>query len=90
MTKFFNGGRFEAFDGENQSLIPSHKVATYDLDPAMSADEITETILRDGKEYPVIIVNYANGDMVGHTGLIDAAKEAVESLDKNVARLIEF
>lgn len=90
VTKFFNGGRFEAFDGETQKLIPSHKVATYDLDPAMSADEITDVIVAEGANYPVIIVNYANGDMVGHTGLIDAAKEAVETLDKNVVRLIEF
>lgn len=90
VTKFFNGGRFESFNKEDQVLIPSHKVATYDLDPAMSADEITDTILQIGNRYPVIIVNYANGDMVGHTGLIDAAKKAVETLDKNVKKLIEF
>lgn len=63
---------------------------TYDLDPAMSANEITDTIIRDGKEYSVIIVNYANGDMVGHTGFIDAAKKAVESLDTNIKQLISF
>ena len=90
VTKFFNGGRFDAFDGEKRILIPSHKVNTYDLDPAMSANEITDTIIRDGKEYSVIIVNYANGDMVGHTGFIDAAKKAVESLDTNIKQLISF
>ena len=90
VTKFFNGGRFEPFDGETQKLIPSHKVATYDLDPAMSADEITDVIVAEGAKYPVIIVNYANGDMVGHTGSISAAVQAVETLDRNVARLVDF
>ena len=90
VTKFFNGGRFEPFPLEDQKLIPSHKVATYDLDPAMSADEITDVIVNEGTNYPVIIVNYANGDMVGHTGSISATVQAVETLDQNVSRLVEF
>ncbi len=90
VTKFFDGGRFEPFALSDHILIPSHKVATYDLDPAMSADTITDTITRDGEVYPVIIVNYANGDMVGHTGILSAAVQAVETLDRNIARLIEF
>ena len=90
VTKFFNGGRFEAFKNEIQKLIPSHKVATYDLDPAMSADEITAVIEQEGLQYQVIVVNYANGDMVGHTGSLTAAIAAVESLEQNVAKLLTF
>lgn len=90
VTKFFNGGRGEPFDGETDILIPSHKVATYDLDPAMSAGEILETFKSNESEYPFVVVNFANGDMVGHTGKMDAAIQAVETLDTVVGELIGY
>ncbi len=83
VTFFFSGGREEIFDGENRELIPSPDVATYDLQPEMSAPELTEKLVAAIKsgEYDAIICNYANGDMVGHTGVFDAAVKAVEALD---------
>ncbi|MET1079611.1 MAG: 2,3-bisphosphoglycerate-independent phosphoglycerate mutase [Pseudomonas sp.] len=91
VTFFFSGGREEPFDGEERILIPSPKVATYDLQPEMNApivtDRIVEAILQ--QRYDVIIVNYANGDMVGHTGVFAAAVKAVECLDQCVGRIAE-
>src|SRR5690606_6732556 len=83
VTFFFSGGREEPFEGEERILIPSPKVATYDLQPEMSAPEVTDRIVEaiEQQRYDAIIVNYANGDMVGHTGVFDAAVKAVECLD---------
>ena len=91
VTFFFSGGREEPFDGEERILIPSPQVATYDLQPEMSAPEVTDRIVEaiEQQRYDVIIVNYANGDMVGHTGVFDAAVAAVECLDKCVGRIEE-
>lgn len=83
VTFFFSGGREAEFEGEVRELIPSPKVATYDLQPEMSAPEVTEKLVKaiESKEYDLIVCNYANGDMVGHTGKFDAAVKAVEALD---------
>jgi len=90
VTFFFSGGREEPFDGEERILIPSPNVATYDLQPQMSAPEVTDRIVEaiEQQRYDVIIVNYANGDMVGHTGVFDAAVAAVECLDACVGRIV--
>lgn len=90
VTFFFNGGKEEPYIGESRILVPSPKVATYDMQPEMSAYEVTDKIIEaiDSKKYDVIILNYANGDMVGHTGIIEKAVEAVEALDKCVGRVI--
>lgn len=89
VTFFFNGGVETVYDGEDRVLIPSPKVATYDLKPEMSAKEVTEEVLKriDSKKYDVIILNYANPDMVGHTGVFDAAKSAIEVIDECVGRV---
>jgi 2,3-bisphosphoglycerate-independent phosphoglycerate mutase len=89
VTFFFSGGREEPFEGEERILIPSPQVATYDLQPEMSAPEVTDRIVEaiEQQRYDVIIVNYANGDMVGHTGVFEAAVAAVECLDKCIARI---
>src|SRR5690606_19262304 len=91
VTFFFSGGREEPFEGEERILIPSPQVATYDLQPQMSAPEVTERIVEaiENQRYDVIIVNYANGDMVGHTGVFEAAVKAVETLDSCVGRIVE-
>ena len=90
VTFFFNGGEEKQYTGEDRILVPSPKVATYDLKPEMSAYEITDKIIEaiDSKKYDVIIMNYANGDMVGHTGIIDKAIEAVETLDTCVGKVV--
>jgi len=91
VTFFFNGGVEEPFNGEDRTLIPSPDVATYDLKPEMSAHEVTDalvTAIKSGK-YGAIIVNYANPDMVGHTGVLSAAIKAVETIDSCLARLEE-
>ena len=89
VTFFFNGGEEKVFEGEDRILIPSPSVATYDLKPEMSAIEITDTLEKviAEEKYDVIIVNYANGDMVGHTGIMDASKKATETVDTCIARL---
>ena len=89
VTYFFDGGVEENFDGMQKILIPSPKVATYDMKPEMSAKQVTDTLLDelDKDYYYVVILNYANGDMVGHTGNYDAAKSAVEFLDTCLKRL---
>jgi 2,3-bisphosphoglycerate-independent phosphoglycerate mutase len=89
VTFFFNGGRELVFDGEDRILIPSPKVRTYDLKPEMSAPEVTDALVEaigSGK-YDVIIANYANPDMVGHSGIVAAAVKAVEAVDACLARL---
>jgi 2,3-bisphosphoglycerate-independent phosphoglycerate mutase len=89
VTFFFNGGREEEYAGEDRILVPSPKVATYDLQPEMSAPEVTDNLVRViGEEtYDLIIVNFANGDMVGHTGILSAACKAVQTLDQCLDRL---
>ena len=90
VTFFFSGGREEPFPGEERILIPSPNVATYDLQPQMSAPEVTDRIVDaiENQRYDVIIVNYANGDMVGHTGVFEAAVKAVECLDECIGRIV--
>lgn len=91
VTYFFNGGEEQPFAGEDRLLIPSPKVATYDLKPEMSALEVTAKVveaIKSGK-YDLIILNYANGDMVGHTGILDAAVSAVTTVDQCVGRLVD-
>ncbi|MFS7239202.1 2,3-bisphosphoglycerate-independent phosphoglycerate mutase [Serratia proteamaculans] len=91
VTFFYNGGVEEPFTGEDRVLINSPKVATYDLQPEMSAAELTDKLLTaigSGK-YDAIICNYPNGDMVGHTGVYDAAVKAVETLDNCIAQVVE-
>ncbi len=91
VTFFFSGGREEPFEGERRILIPSPKVATYDLQPEMSAREITDSIIEDIKKHQpdFICLNYANADMVGHTGDFKAAMKAAETVDSCLKDLIE-
>jgi 2,3-bisphosphoglycerate-independent phosphoglycerate mutase len=91
VTFFFNGGEEKPFDGEDRDLIPSPKVATYDLKPEMSAIELTESAVKriDTGKYDFVLLNYANPDMVGHTGVFEAAKKAVETVDAGVGKLVE-
>jgi len=91
VTFFFSGGREQEFDGEKRVLIPSPKVKTYDLQPEMSSEELTDALIKaieDG-EFDTIICNYPNGDMVGHTGNFDAAVKACEAVDKSVGRVVD-
>ena len=90
VTFFFNGGVEKVYEGEDRALIPSPKVATYDLKPEMSAFEVTEEVTGRirSKEYDVIILNFANCDMVGHTGIMDAARAAVEAVDQCLGKII--
>jgi 2,3-bisphosphoglycerate-independent phosphoglycerate mutase len=89
VTFFFSGGREALYDGETRILVDSPKVATYDLQPEMSAFEVTDKLVEaiGSGQYDVIICNYANGDMVGHTGIFSAAVKAVEALDVCVGRV---
>jgi len=91
VTFFFNGGVEEANKNEDRILIPSPKVATYDMQPEMSAYLVTEEVIRqiESDKYDMIILNFANADMVGHTGVMEAAIKAVETLDKCVPRVVE-
>src|SRR5690606_28746072 len=89
VTFFLNGGEEKVFEGEDRILVPSPKVATYDLQPEMSAPEVTDRLVeafRSG-EYDLIVVNYANPDMVGHTGDLQAAIRAAETVDACLGRL---
>lgn len=91
VTFFFNGGREEPFPGEDRCLIPSPKeVATYDLKPQMSAAEVTDEVVRriQSGVYDAVIMNFANPDMVGHTGIMDAAIKACETVDACLARIV--
>ncbi len=91
VTFFFSGGREDPFEGERRILIPSPKVSTYDQCPEMSALKVTDELVAAirSREYDLIVCNYANGDMVGHTGDFDAAVRAVETLDECLGRLEE-
>lgn len=89
VTFFFSGGREAEYEGETRILVPSPDVATYDLQPEMSAPEVTDKLVAaiESGKYDVLVVNYANGDMVGHTGVFEAAVQAVEALDVCVGRV---
>lgn len=91
VTYFFNGGIETPYEGENRILIPSPKVATYDLQPEMSAPEMTERLCEEIRKesFDLGVVNYANPDMVGHTGDMDAAIRAVETVDEGVGHVVE-
>ena len=91
VTFFFNGGRETPYEGEDRILVPSPKVATYDLKPEMSVYEVKDKLVAAIKEdkYDFIVVNYANGDMVGHTGVYEAIEKAVVAVDKCVNEVIE-
>ena len=91
VTFFFNGGEERQYKGEERILVPSPKVETYDMKPEMSAYEVTDKVVEAIKEqkYDTIILNYANSDMVGHTGNLDAAVKAVEAVDECVGRVVE-
>ncbi len=89
VTYFFNGGEEKEFAGEDRLLIPSPKVATYDLKPEMSAMELTDAVIPriESGQYDLIIINYANPDMVGHTGIMSAALKAIETVDQCLGRV---
>ncbi len=91
VTFFFNGGVEKMYEGEDRILVNSPKVATYDLKPEMSAFEVTDRVIESisSGKYDVIILNYANCDMVGHTGVFDAARRAVETVDTCVGRVVD-
>ena len=91
VTYFFNGGVEKPFAGEERILVPSPKVATYDLKPEMSAEGITDTVVKaiEKGEFDAIIMNYANADMVGHSGKLEAAIKAVEAVDAGLARIYQ-
>jgi 2,3-bisphosphoglycerate-independent phosphoglycerate mutase len=91
VTYFFNGGVEKPFGGEERILVPSPKVATYDLKPEMSAAGITDTVVKaiEKGEFDAIIMNYANADMVGHSGKLEAAIKAVEAVDAGLGRIYQ-
>ncbi len=91
VTFFFNGGREAPYPGEDRKLLPSPRVATYDLQPQMSARELADSVIEaiQSGDYGFIVVNFANGDMVGHTAVVDAIIEAVEALDREVGRVLD-
>ena len=91
VTFFFNGGEEKQYPGEDRILVPSPKVETYDLKPEMSAYEVTDKVVEaiNSKKYDCIILNYANPDMVGHTGVLEAAIKAIETIDECVGRVVE-
>src|SRR5437773_5677804 len=90
VTYFFNGGYEPPYKGEERLLVPSQKVATYDLMPEMSAPGVTDVLCTAiaGKQHDFILCNYANGDMVGHSGVLAAAVKAVETVDTCLARVL--
>ena len=91
VTFFFNGGEERMFEGEDRILINSPKVATYDLQPEMSLYEVTDALVEaiESRKYDTIICNFANGDMVGHTGIMEAALKAVAAVDKSLGRVMK-
>jgi 2,3-bisphosphoglycerate-independent phosphoglycerate mutase len=91
VTFFFNDYREPPFEGEDRQIIPSPQVSTYDQQPEMSAVGVTDDVVRriDSGQYDLIVVNFANGDMVGHTGVLSAAVKAVEAVDVCVGRILE-
>jgi 2,3-bisphosphoglycerate-independent phosphoglycerate mutase len=90
VTYFFNAGREEPWPGEDRRLVPSPKVATYDLQPEMSAPEVAAGVKAAcaAGEHDVIVVNFANGDMVGHTGVFEAAVSAMKTIDRLLADIL--
>src|SRR6266576_2931660 len=88
VTYFFNGGVEKPFPGEDRKLIPSLKVATYDLKPEMSGFEVSDEVLSSMADYDLIILNFANPDMVGHTGVVEAGIKAVEAVDRCCSRIV--
>ena len=91
VTYFFNGGEMDPFPGEDRIIIPSPKVATYDLQPEMSAEKVTKTVIKkiNSRRYDVIVVNFANPDMVAHTGDLEAGIKAIETVDECMGRIVE-
>ena len=91
VTFFFNGGVEKEVPGEDRILVPSPKVATYDMKPEMSVYEVTEKLLEalDSDEYDFVVCNFANGDMVGHTGIMEAAQKAVEAIDECTKKIVD-
>jgi 2,3-bisphosphoglycerate-independent phosphoglycerate mutase len=89
VTYFFNGGIEVAYPGEDRVIVPSPKVATYDLQPEMSALEVTKEVVKRLKDYDLVILNFANPDMVGHTGVVEAGIKAVETIDNCVRQVLE-
>jgi 2,3-bisphosphoglycerate-independent phosphoglycerate mutase len=91
VTFFFNGGREQPYEGEDRIMVASPKVATYDLEPAMSAAELAKKVVAaiDTGDYDVVVMNFANCDMVGHTGMLEPAIKAVEAVDDGVALVVE-
>jgi 2,3-bisphosphoglycerate-independent phosphoglycerate mutase len=91
VTFFFNGGQETVYPGEDRVLIPSPKVATYDLAPAMSAEAIADTVVRavHDRTHEFILLNFANADMVGHTGQLEATKAAVRTVDQQIGRIAD-
>ena len=89
VTFFFDGGKEVDYNKEKKILVPSLKVATYDLKPEMSADEVTEKLLKELPNTDLVILNFANGDMVGHTGVLEAAIKAVETIDKDLKKIYD-
>jgi 2,3-bisphosphoglycerate-independent phosphoglycerate mutase len=89
VTYFFNGGVEVAYPGEDRVIVPSPKVATYDLKPEMSALEVTAEVVKRLQDYDLVILNFANPDMVGHTGVVEAGIRAVETIDQCMRRVLE-
>ena len=91
VTYFFSGGNEKPFEGEDRDMIASPKVATYDLQPEMSSVEVTDNAVRriQSGRYDFVLLNYANADMVGHTGIFDAAKKAVEAVDRGLGHVLD-
>ena len=91
VTFFLNGGREAPYEGEDRILVPSPSVATYDLQPQMSAPKVTEKLVEAiaTEQYDFICLNFANGDMVGHTGVYEAIVKAVKAVDKCVSEVVE-
>jgi 2,3-bisphosphoglycerate-independent phosphoglycerate mutase len=91
VTYFFNGGSENAFPGEDREMVPSPHVATYDLQPEMNADKVTDIVVKaiEGRHHDVIVVNYANADMVGHSGKLEPTIRAVEAVDAGLGRIYE-
>ena len=92
VTFFFNGGEEKLFEGEDRILVPSPKVETYDMKPEMSAYEVTDKVIEaiEKDYYDCVILNYANTDMVGHTGNLEAAIKAVEAVDECVGKVVKI
>ena len=85
----FNGGDETPFNGEDRVIVPSPKVATYDLQPEMSAPKVTKEVVSRLQDYDLVILNFANPDMVGHTGVVEAAERAVNTIDSYLEQVID-